>query len=74
MSDANGKTMKKIVGAVEGKDGKSHWTRIGVAFENKDGSFNLLFDYVPADLAKTTIQMRAFDPKKDDTELGEAHA
>jgi hypothetical protein len=41
------------------------WTRIGVAFENRDGSWNLRFDYLPARMETTTIQMRAFDPKED---------
>lgn len=39
------------------------WTRIGTAFENKDGSWNLLFDYLPSNPG-TTIQMRP--PKADD--------
>jgi len=61
------KNMKKIVAAVErgeGNNKKSYWTRIGVAFENKDGSYNLRFDYVPTD-PQTTIQVRPFDPKED---------
>jgi hypothetical protein len=31
---------------------------------NKDGSYNLRFDYLPAHLADTTIQLREFDPKE----------
>ena len=56
------KTMQ-LVGAIErsGGDGKkTWWTRIGVAFQNKDGSYNLRFDYLPH-LAGTTIQMREMD-------------
>jgi len=53
---------KEIFGAVpRGK--RSFWTRIGVAFENKDGSWNLLFDFVPTS-TETTIQLR--DPKARD--------
>jgi hypothetical protein len=37
---------------------KSYWTRIGVAYENSDGSWNLKFDYLPADLGATTVQLR----------------
>ena len=45
------------------KDGeeKNIWTRIGTAFENKDGSYNLVFDYFPVNNA--IIQLR--DPKDD---------
>jgi hypothetical protein len=37
---------------------KGFWTRIGTAFQNQDGSWNLRFDYVPTD-PSMTIQMRA---------------
>ena len=63
MSD---KKMMVLVGAVErnGADGKkTWWTRIGVAFQNKDGSYNLRFDYLPTRLSETTIQLREMDPK-----------
>lgn len=56
------KTMQ-LVGAIERNGGvgkKTWWTRIGVAFQNKDGSYNLRFDYLPH-LAGTTIQMREMD-------------
>ena len=36
---------------------KGFWTRIGTAFQNQDGSWNLRFDYVPTDPG-VTIQMR----------------
>ena len=53
--------MKQIVAAVERTNGdgeiKSWWTRVGVAFENADGSWNLRFDFVPTD-PRTTIQLR----------------
>ena len=60
----NDKKMMQIVGAVQrtvGDDKKTWWTKIGVAFQNKDGSYNLRFDYLPAHLADTTIQLREFD-------------
>ena len=63
----NDKKMMQIVGAVErtvGDEKKSFWTRIGVAFQNKDGSWNLLFEYLPARLAETTIQLREIEPKE----------
>ena len=62
------KNMKQIVAAVERKMGdgevKSWWTRVGVAFENQDGSFNLLFDFIPTDMQGTTLQLRDFDPER----------
>ena len=57
------KKIMQLVGAVDrpGSDGKkTWWTRIGVAFQNRDGSYNLRFDYLPH-LAGTTIQMREMD-------------
>jgi hypothetical protein len=72
------KHMKKLVGAVEYKtaDGaeRSHWTILGVAFENRDGSWNLVFNYLPARLDKTTIQLRDFDDSKEDRRTAEAAA
>ena len=46
----------------EGLD-KGIWARIGSAFQNKDGSWNLKFDLLPTD-PKMTIQMR--DPHAND--------
>ena len=31
----------------EGKDGKSYWTKVGMAFVNKDGSINVFLDAFP---------------------------
>ena len=67
MNASTPKTMMQLVAAIERGEGdqkKSYWTRIGVAFENKDGSWNLRFDYLPA-RPDTTIQLRAFDPKEE---------
>jgi hypothetical protein len=64
------KRMKKLVGAVEykGADGemRSRWTTLGVAFENRDGSWNLRFDCVPARPAETSIQLRDFESKEEE--------
>ena len=65
--------MMKLVAVVqygEGDNKKSRWTNIGIAFENRDGSWNLRFDYLPANPATTTIQMRPFDPRSDDGQDG----
>jgi len=59
--------MKQLVAAItrgEGDDKKTYWTKIGVAFQNKDGSYNLRFEYLPADLANTIIQLREFKEKE----------
>jgi hypothetical protein len=65
----NSKNVKKLVAVVQyGSEGdkKSRWTNIGVAFENRDGSWNLRFDYLPTNMADTTIQMRPFEPRSED--------
>jgi hypothetical protein len=65
----NSKNRMKLVAVVqygEGDEKKSRWTNIGVAFQNRDGSWNLRFDYMPARMADTTIQLRAFDAKTED--------
>ena len=62
------KQMQQLVAGVERGEGdkkKTFWNRIGTAFENKDGSWNLLFDYFPTNAA-TTVQIRPVD-KKDDS-------
>ena len=57
-----------IVGVVnfehEG-EAKSRWTTIGTAFQNKDGSFNLRFEYMP--VTGATVQFRPFQ-KRDKSE------
>ena len=49
----------------EGDNKKAFWTRIGVAFQNRDQSWNLRFDFVPARMGETTIQLRPFDAKSE---------
>ena len=48
----------------EKRGGRSFWTRIGTAYVNRDGSLNLRFDYLPANLGETTIQVRTLDSEK----------
>ncbi|MCA9595405.1 MAG: hypothetical protein KC776_18955 [Myxococcales bacterium] len=67
MSSSTRTNMKQIVAVVErgeGTDTKKFWTRIGVAFENRDGSWNLRFDYFPTNPA-TTVQLRNIDERVD---------
>ena len=66
----NDKKMMQLVAAVErtaGEEKKTWWTKIGVAFQNKDGSWNLRFDFLPARMTDTTIQLREVDAKEATT-------
>ena len=65
MSTKNMMQLVSVVERGEGEDKKGYWTRIGVAFANRDGSWNLRFDYLPARMGETTIQLRAIDAKED---------
>ena len=65
----NSKKRMKLVAVVQygqGEEKKSRWTNIGVAFQNRDSSWNLRFDYMPTRMAETTIQLRAFDAATED--------
>ena len=61
------KAYKELLGVKKINERKSMWTKIGVAFPNSDGSWNLRFDYFPTD-REMTIQLR--DPRsgKDESE------
>lgn len=57
----NSSKKMQLVGIVQrtvGGEKKNYWNRIGAAFENRDGSWNLRFDYLPTGASETTIQMR----------------
>jgi hypothetical protein len=72
-SPMNSKTMMKLVAVIQFGDGdnkRNRWNNIGIAWANRDGSFNLKFDYLPADMTRTTIQMRPYD-RNDDTPASE---
>jgi hypothetical protein len=72
--NTNASTMMQLLAVTERGEGdnkKSFWTRIGVAFENRDGSWNLRFDFVPARMGETTIQMRPFNPREEGEGDGE---
>jgi hypothetical protein len=58
-SNANGSTMKAVFTVVERSPGKSHWTRVGVGFVNRDGSMNLKLDAIPVN---GTLQVREWEP------------
>jgi hypothetical protein len=50
---------------------KGFWTRIGTAFENQDGSWNLRFDYVPTD-PFATVQMRPATSAQEEASAAKA--
>jgi hypothetical protein len=61
MSETSGPGHRLVVYAIpESKDGeRGFWTRIGVAFTNRDGSITLLLDALP--LGTNRLQVR--EPK-----------
>ena len=50
---------------------KSRWSRAGVAYVNRDGSFNLYLDSVPIH-GKLQIRKRAFQPNNGRSAIKEA--
>ena len=57
-----------IFGVVKGSGEKSYWTRIGTAYANRDGSYNLRLHYVPASFADATLQLRPIDARDEAAE------
>ncbi len=53
--------MKAVYTVVERKPGKSYWIRIGIGFENSDGSLNLRLDAVPVN---GTLQVREWESRE----------
>jgi hypothetical protein len=58
-----GKTLA-VYGINEHK-GKSYWTRVGVCFENRDGSLNVVLNFIPLD---GKLQIR--EPQDKDEQRG----
>lgn len=57
------KKHKDVFHIIEG-EGRNNWTKIGVAFENNDGSLNVLVNYLPTNLARQgTLNLNIRDPK-----------
>jgi hypothetical protein len=50
--------MMKVLTPYEGKDGKTHWQRLGSAFPNKDGSTNVYLNGLPTN---GRLQIRDLD-------------
>ncbi len=62
MNETNGSSRRLAVFAVpDTKDGeKAYWTKIGVAYTNRDGSINLFLDAFP--IGTNTLQVREQKP------------
>lgn len=49
------------------------WMKVGVAFENNDGSLSVLIDYVPAGAGQLRLNLRKKKPKAQNVR-GDAHS
>lgn len=56
-------TWKAVYTVVERPKGRSHWLRIGTAFVNRDGSYNVFLDALPVN---GTLHIRDSEPKDDE--------
>lgn len=56
---------KKVLCPVSGKDGKTFWLRMGAAYENRDGSWNLYLDALPVN---GRLQIRDWDDAPSERE------
>ena len=61
MSNTNGNNTK-IVYVITERNEKSFWTRIGVAFVNRDGSINVQLDALPV---SGRLQIREDEPRAE---------
>jgi len=61
MPDQHGQKNFKVVYTIvdRQRDGKKFWLRIGAAFENRDGSMNVLLDAMPTN---GQLQIREYRP------------
>ena len=57
----------KVVYTIVDRGQKSYWVRVGVGFENQDGSLNLKLDAVPTN---GTLQVREWEPREDRGDFG----
>ena len=61
-----------IVTPRKGRDGKTFWTKIGVAFENKTGGYNLSFEALPIASMTDDGSIEARGVRKGAGERGDA--
>jgi hypothetical protein len=50
----------KVLCPMEGKDGRTFWMRLGSAYQNADGSYNVYLDALPVN---RKLQLRELDEK-----------
>lgn len=60
--DNDNRPMKVVYTIVERQPGKSFWVRLGAAFANRDGSWNIHLDAVPTN---GKLQLRDPEPAED---------
>lgn len=60
--DNDTRPMKVVYTIVERQPGKSFWVRLGAAFANRDGSWNIQLDAVPTN---GKLQLRDPEPVED---------
>ncbi len=51
-----------------GKEIKSNWLKIGIGFQNKDGSFNLMLNALPLSDATGVAKLHMRLPSEDDAQ------
>jgi hypothetical protein len=61
--EAQARQMKTVYTVVNRGEGKSFWTKVGVGFVNRDGSWNLRLDAIPTN---GTLQVRDWEPRDAD--------
>jgi hypothetical protein len=59
------RTKKKVISPIEveggdGKEKRTYWMRVGTAFTNRDGSFNIYLDATPKSMK---LHVRDFDER-----------
>ena len=52
----------KLVYVINERSGRNFWTKIGIAFQNADGSLNVKLDAIPV---SGEMQIREYVPKED---------
>lgn len=58
----SGKTKRVAYTVIERGEGKSFWLRVGTAFENRDGSLNVVLDAIPVN---GRLQIREYQPDEE---------
>jgi|YNPBryantNP2012_1023418.scaffolds.fasta_scaffold227139_1 hypothetical protein len=62
----SGKITHKVYQVLDrGEDKKSFWCELGVGFENRDGSINLILNATPVD-GKVQVRRLEQQPKKEE--------